>query len=379
MVASDGLKKGVWVTFASSATIPNSDLTNNGGNNPSSDNYYAAFVSRGSHAQFDNCDFTGSSGGVRAARSIVSARAAKYDNIPGKSVYAFDGGIVTATGSSFTGSGAGGPRWILVAAESIIRAAGSSFNQAAGVIAYVVNGGDIAIDSCTGVDIERPVVFAENGRAGCSLSTFSVSASNWHSSSTELFTGGVGATIQVVGGSYNGSGAARNLGRAVGNARIALNNLASSGFTENAIARIQDSGEIFASGSTHNGSADVMLRGSNANGELVRYANGVQECWTWLEVTNIATPKVMARTWTFPAAFAHGVLTIVVTGTTSVRNPSNAVVTSTRNKLKDTQLLSSAVSPGNSEFLIEINSSASTEFVTGDTCWIRAHAIGRWF
>jgi hypothetical protein len=47
--------------------------------------------------------------------------------------------------------------------------------------------------------------------------------------------------------------------------------------------------------------------------------------------------------------------------------------------LKDAQLLSSAVSVSGSEFFVEINSTATTTFVTGDTCWIRAHAIGRWF
>jgi hypothetical protein len=87
----------------------------------------------------------------------------------------------------------------------------------------------------------------------------------------------------------------------------------------------------------------------------------------------------MSRTWNYPAAFVEPLVSISVTGTISRRNSNNAVVGTTDAKLKDCELLSGATSAAGHEFFVEINSTAVTTFVTGDTCWIRAHAIGRWF
>lgn len=58
------------------------------------------------------------------------------------------------------------------------------------------------------------------------------------------------------------------------------------------------------------GSVNVVERGSNANGEYVRFADGTQICRMRITVTDQAIDSVYGslfqgtRTWTFPAVFS---------------------------------------------------------------------------
>src|SRR5690606_12670517 len=47
----------------------------------------------------------------------------------------------------------------------------------------------------------------------------------------------------------------------------------------------------------------IVEMGSNANGQYVRWENGLQVCWHVLQSTSIASP-VLSTSWTFPASFA---------------------------------------------------------------------------
>lgn len=50
--------------------------------------------------------------------------------------------------------------------------------------------------------------------------------------------------------------------------------------------------------------------GSNASGEYVKYANGVMVCWTSITLVYLSV-HWLTGTWTYPAAFASGVVPAV--------------------------------------------------------------------
>lgn len=379
IISTDGLQRGIWVTFASSAACPNADLRNNGTDTNES-NHVAIFVSRASHVQFDSCDCSGSTRGLRTARSVVSARGANWSNISGLVINAFDGNIVSLTDGNFNDCGSASPNWIMAIASSTIVANSCSFNNAGGIIANL-QGPDshLSLNDCTGTNIKSRIIFSSFGEAFCHNGSFSADAAAWNASDFEFFTGGQDGKISVFGGTYDGAGVVRNLGRGAANSALSLHSLTATSFTENIICQLSESAICYANGSTHNGSANVLQRGTNANGEFVRYADGTQECWAWLEVTTISNNKLMTRQWQFPAAFFSSGALVSVNATLSKRNSSNQSVASTQNKLKDCQVISGAHSQDVCNFDIEINSTATTEWATGNTLWIRAHAIGRWF
>lgn len=385
-ILSDGLETGVWITWGSSLSSHLLDLRNCGTpNGPGNDGGFGAFISRASHVQLDRANFDGCWNGLRAARCVVSVRQATFTNVGNYGIVQFEEGFVNASRGNFSGSGNANQPILQIGIGLSNRAQGggvlcaeeSTFNDAVGDIAIVHGGnGTINIDNSTGTNLQRRVGTVNNGTLSCIFSSFSAAAGN---TVTELFLVSRNGSARVFSGTYDGAGSVRNLGRILANGTGVFDAVTTANFTENAIARTENAGQVYALAATHNGSSNPMNRGANPNGELVRHANGVQECWAWLEVTNIGSTKSMNRTWNFPAAFAEPLSTVVVTAKMSVRNPSNQQISSTRDKLKDAQLLSGAVSTAGTEFFVEINSSASTEFVTGDTCWIRAHAIGRWF
>ena len=385
-ILSDGLETGVWITWGSSLSSHLLDLRNCGTpNGPENDGGFGAFISRASHVQLDRANFDGCWNGLRAARCVVSVRQATFTNVGNYGIVQFEEGFVNASRGNFSGSGNASQPILQVGIGLNNRAQGGgvlcaeegTFNNAVGDIAIVYGAnGTINIDNSTGTNLQRRVGTVNNGTLSCVFSSFSAAAGN---TLTEFFLVSRNGSARVFAGTYDGASSVRNLGRVLGNGVGSFDAVTAANFTENAIARTEDAGQVYARAAIHNGSSNPMNRGANANGEFVRYQNGVQECWAWLEVTNIGSTKLMQRTWDFPAAFAEPLSTVVVTAMMSVRNPSNQQISSTRNKLKDAQLLSGAVSTAGTEFFVEINSSASTEFVTGDTCWIRAHAIGRWF
>ncbi len=61
----------------------------------------------------------------------------------------------------------------------------------------------------------------------------------------------------------------------------------------------------------------LVERGTNANGEYARYADGTQMCW----LRNTAIVAGVAYTWTYPAAFASTATTSVVATPASVTTP----------------------------------------------------------
>lgn len=66
----------------------------------------------------------------------------------------------------------------------------------------------------------------------------------------------------------------------------------------------------------------IIERGSSANGEYVRYADGTQICWREFSSQNVAANSAgSTQTWTYPAGFS---VAPVVTGTACL-NFSNTV------------------------------------------------------
>ncbi len=385
-ILADGLEHGAWITWSSSLSCHLTDFRNNGSANSDG---YGIFASRGSHIQADRADYRGSANGIRNGRSIVCSRIAKFDGIPGYSIVVIELGFTSASVGSFDNCGtAGNGKSILQVGFGAgdrdqsggqINAESSTFNNAkADHIAEVIGGdGYINIDNCSGTGIEKKLALVSRGTITCNRGSYSVAASN---ESTELILSARGGRFQSFATIFDGGGTVRNVGRALGDGFLSLDSALSTNFTEAVIARLEDAGTCYARGASHNGSTNVLQRGTNANGGFARYSDGTQHCWAWLEVTNIAGDgKRMSRTWNYPAAFVEPLVSISVTGTISRRNSNNAVVGTTDAKLKDCELLSGATSAAGHEFFVEINSTAVTTFVTGDTCWIRAHAIGRWF
>jgi hypothetical protein len=379
IVSTDSLQRGIWLTAGSSAACSDADFRNNG-TDPSEPNHVAIFVSRGSHAQFDNADCRGSARGIRTARSVVSARASKFDDIPGLVINAFDGNQLTLTSSTFRNCGSVAPNWIMAISSSKVIANNCNFDNAVGLIAYLQSGdATVSLDNCTGANIRRRVGRADSGRLFCKNATFSADPVNWTTGEGEFFTGAVSGGIYLFDTTLDGAGIVPRPGRFVASSIGFFDRVTSTNFLENAIAQTASGAFVYAESSTHNGSTNIMQRGTNVNGETVRHPNGTQECWAWLEVTNFVNGQRMTHQWTFPAAFAISTDTVKVSGTLSSRGPDNAVETSTNTKLKDCQVLASAHSLQLCNLDVEINSAASTLFVQGDRVWIRAHAIGRWF
>ena len=54
------------------------------------------------------------------------------------------------------------------------------------------------------------------------------------------------------------------------------------------------------------GGINVVERGSNANGEYVRFADGTQICWLRDLILSHTANTDLASTWTFPSAFLVG-------------------------------------------------------------------------
>lgn len=103
----------------------------------------------------------------------------------------------------------------------------------------------------------------------------------------------------------------------------------------------------------------IIQRGSNANGEYVRYADGTQICWT---ASAFIVPPTgnSSVTWTFPIAFASrpGFISLV---------PDIGVGSDARNYAAQSQY--SAIGASNCKFV--------TYMATAVGC--AAFAIGRWF
>ncbi|QXI49173.1 hypothetical protein HU763_006920 [Pseudomonas anuradhapurensis] len=142
--------------------------------------------------------------------------------------------------------------------------------------------------------------------------------------------------------------------------------LARSGLGLKSAAVADIAGTVSQSGGTPTGA--IIERGSNANGEYIKLADGTMHCWMTISVTDQAIDTAYAggvyqgtRTWSFPAAFAG--TPVVIPGTFRWGSAANW------SALAGTPSGSSATLRG-----FDMVSRAS-----GTAVQISAHAIGRWF
>lgn len=121
-------------------------------------------------------------------------------------------------------------------------------------------------------------------------------------------------------------------------------------------------GTVAQSGGVPTGA--IVERGSNANGDYVRYADGTQICWSTVAVTFTTTASggvfrdTGAFSWTFPAAFsATPVVTLSPRGSSVSWAAPNSVGTT-------------AVTSGTIFTTVALSSASGN---------IAAFAVGRWF
>jgi hypothetical protein len=159
--------------------------------------------------------------------------------------------------------------------------------------------------------------------------------------------------------------------------------LHSGGNTER--MRIASDGKITASAGTHwvgtvaqSASSAVVERGSNANGEFVRFADGTQIC-TRLDVT--ATRATTTRcnvTATMPAAFVAQPAGFVTFATGLSLEDQATGNTYTASDLNQSALYLRSGS-NTTWFNARVQNNTTTPFDVGDTVQIDLTAIGRWY
>ncbi|HCL3288432.1 TPA: hypothetical protein N2A36_000326 [Pseudomonas aeruginosa] len=124
-------------------------------------------------------------------------------------------------------------------------------------------------------------------------------------------------------------------------------------------------GSVSVSGGVPTGA--VVERGSNTNGEYVRYADGTQICWINMSVTDQALDTAYGslftgtRSWTFPVSFAGSPAIAVGLfrwGTGAGWGTGNGIASATAATLRGFDIVSRAV---------------------GTATVISATAVGRWF
>lgn len=110
----------------------------------------------------------------------------------------------------------------------------------------------------------------------------------------------------------------------------------------------------------------IMERGSNANGEYIRFADGTQVCWMTINVTNQAINTAYgsffqgSRAWNLPAAFA-------------------AVPSAACSHFKWGSSASWGAISGASETVVTLRGLDISSRPTGTSTEIGAIAVGRWF
>ncbi len=114
----------------------------------------------------------------------------------------------------------------------------------------------------------------------------------------------------------------------------------------------------------------VIERGSNANGEYTRFADGTQICTARRTVT-YATGQAMTTTWTFPASFASNPQISIAIDEDSFTGSSAPSIYEVVSYFDILGLSSVRLALG------RIN--GMTSFVSGNSSGVDALAIGRWF
>lgn len=130
-------------------------------------------------------------------------------------------------------------------------------------------------------------------------------------------------------------------------------------------------GTVSQSGGTPTGAA--MQRGSNANGQFVRFADGTQICTAQLVLNYVGTFGC-TRDWTYPAAFIGTGATDIAVSFTVEESAGGFTPSIGELTAGDTNTLGTATGQ------IRVRRiSGTTDFAPGDTVTVRVTAVGRWF
>ena len=117
----------------------------------------------------------------------------------------------------------------------------------------------------------------------------------------------------------------------------------------------------------------VIERGSNSNGDYVRFADGTQICWSRVTLDDVITDAIIARTWTFPASFADRSTPLVSHTPEQGTGGDAGVAMSYRGH---------AFVQGTGNTGISLRNGKDRDqgqYVSGDFIMTRAVAVGRWF
>lgn len=141
----------------------------------------------------------------------------------------------------------------------------------------------------------------------------------------------------------------------------------------NTTANAVDVGELRSTdwvGTVANGSlGHVVERGSNANGEYVKFADGTLICTQLLAIDQFGNSAILSKTWSYPAAFvaAPKGLSLLVNGDSwfSQGLSLNGI----------SGVYSSSVSGSSASMSVTSNNL----FTSGDSVNVYVTAIGRWF
>lgn len=159
------------------------------------------------------------------------------------------------------------------------------------------------------------------------------------------------------------------------NGRVAARGSPDSGDSWNDWVEVYSTGNLVGtvsqSGGTPTGA--VIERGSNANGEYVRFADGTQVCWiTAFTLTFPGSSNRLEGDWTLPAAFSAPPFTgaILDNGSTGDATPADDELSAPQENFN---LASGQVR------LRVYRMKGTTGFVAGDTLDVHAFAFGRWY
>ena len=135
---------------------------------------------------------------------------------------------------------------------------------------------------------------------------------------------------------------------------------------------VTDSGSDLAGIENGNGidiTARIVERGSNSDGEWVRYADGTQIASIVNFLLEYSNPQVLRAVWNFPVSFDSSTRCILVSGNASEGKPNS-------NEgwfLRDT----SFTGDNGTRCRLVLGGSSGT-FSSGNTVTVNAIAIGRW-
>ncbi|TCK99873.1 uncharacterized protein DUF2793 [Shimia isoporae] len=116
----------------------------------------------------------------------------------------------------------------------------------------------------------------------------------------------------------------------------------------------------------------VIERGSNANGEFVRYADGTAEGWASLTLVYANAAK-LAETWTYPIALVSGVVV-----SSAILNVSGLSTSATPSTSDLCSVCAGTISVSSCNFQL-FRMTGARNFEAADTAQVRVRVIGRWF